>query len=46
MSIYLLPWKPDALPLDSPLREEMSDFSLPEIVKVSGFTTHNLARLL
>ena len=34
-SISLLPWKPDSLPLDSPLWEEMSDFSLP----VSSFTT-------
>ena len=30
-SIHLLPWKPDSLPLDSPLWEEMSDFSLPEV---------------
>ena len=36
-SIHLLPWKPDSLPLDSPLWEEMSDFSIPEI-KVSSFT--------
>ena len=35
-SIQLLPWKPDSLPLDSPLWEEMSDFSIPEI-KVSSF---------
>ena len=44
-SIHLLPWKPDSLPLDHPLWEKMSDFSLPEI-KVSSFTTHYLARLL
>ena len=44
-SIHLLPWKPDSLPLDHPLWEEMSDFSLPEI-KVSSFTTHYLTRLL
>ncbi|MDA8002878.1 MAG: hypothetical protein MPL62_16465, partial [Alphaproteobacteria bacterium] len=30
-SIHLMPWRPNSLPLDSPMWEEMTEHALPQI---------------